>query len=146
MTGNTETWHAIATISGWERRVVDALRDKGFAPYLPQTTTTQVRRGRRRTSQKLVIPSYVFVPLELWTDGWAAINRRDVEGVTGIVKSGDHPATITQVEMDRVHALGDDEKRVLDWLIGRGKVVRLSNRQRKRQIKRQKWLARQGVA
>ena len=141
-----QTWHVIATISGWERRVVDSLRDKGFAPYLPQTTETKIRRGRRRINIKLVMPSYVFVPLELATNAWAAINRRDVKGVGGLIKAGDHPAAIPQTEMDRVLELGDDRDRIFEWLIEEGKVAKVSNRQRKRQIRRQRYLDRVSFA
>jgi transcription antitermination factor NusG len=143
-----QTWHAIKTISGWERRVVDALVEKGFSPYLPQLTeTTRTPRGRRRLRIVMIMPSYVFVPLELATQAWAGINRRDVKGIgSGLIKSGDHPAHVTKAEMDRVLELGEDRDRIVEWLRGAGKVRRISNKARRRQAAWNRRLALSRVA
>ncbi len=145
-----ETWHAIATAPGWERRVVDALAESGFEPYLPELTQITIVKGRKVASRRLVIPSYVFVRLAIWRDNsWGKINRRDMEGVVGIVKNGALPVAIPDRQMDRLAKLEHtdaDVDAILAWLAKSGQIVLISRRKQKRAVRIRQYLARMAAA
>jgi transcription antitermination factor NusG len=140
-----ENWHAISTAPGWERRVVDALHEAGFAPYLPQVSEIRILRGKKSIRQRPVMPSYVFVRMATADDKWGCINRRDMEGVGALLRNHDRPSPIPQSQMDRVIACSDDVERILDWLVKTGRVMRVSNRTKKREAAWRRHLAKRSA-
>ena len=75
-------WAIAVTWPLYERRVARALVRDGYDCYLPKFKTR-----RRRTA--LLFPRYIFAgPAEEWRE------LREVHGVSRLLRSGDHPATI----------------------------------------------------
>jgi transcriptional antiterminator NusG len=92
-TGNAKKWYAIHTYSGFEAKVRDALRqrvaqhsmEERFGEImLPSETTTEARPGgKTRVRQKISLPGYLFVEMDLSEETWHLV--KDTPRVIGFI-------------------------------------------------------------
>lgn len=85
-------WYAVQTHARSEFKAHDHLRRQNYQIYLPRHAKSI--RHARRTQQVLrpLFPRYLFVLLDLATQGWGSI--RSTIGVTDIVCFGGRPASL----------------------------------------------------
>lgn len=77
-------WAVAVTWPMYERRVERLLKRHGFESYLPRCKSKLQRTV-------LLFPRYIFVgPYEKWPE------LRSVYGINRLLKSGDHPAPVTE--------------------------------------------------
>src|SRR4051794_36633414 len=86
-------WYVIHTYSGYEAKVRDALQqrvkqfaldDKFGEILIPAETVTENRPGgKTRTRQKLSLPGYIFVEMEMSEQVWHLV--KDTPKVTGFI-------------------------------------------------------------
>ena len=83
-------WSVAQTESSRERTAERFLKDRGFECWLPVC----------RENHRLVplFPSYLFV--ELGDFGWSAVDN--TIGVIGLLRSGDRPHAVPDIEMKRI--------------------------------------------
>jgi transcriptional antiterminator NusG len=89
----SKKWYVIHTYSGYEAKVKDALvqRIKQFAMepkfgevLIPSETVTEQRPGgKTRTRNKLSLPGYIFVEMEMSEQVWHLV--KDTPKVTGFI-------------------------------------------------------------
>ena len=89
----SKKWYVIHTYSGYEAKVRDALlqRIKQFSMeskfgeiLIPSETVTEARPGgKTRTRQKLSLPGYIFVEMEMSEHVWHIV--KDTPKVTGFI-------------------------------------------------------------
>ena len=103
-------WYVIHTYSGYESKVKAdlemrieslGLEDKIFKVEIPMENVTEIKEdGRRVTSEKKVLPSYVLVKMELDNQSWGVV--RNTPGVTGFVGADGKPEPLSRDEYNRI--------------------------------------------
>jgi transcription termination/antitermination protein NusG len=100
-------WYVIHTYSGYEAKVRDALQQRAkqhameerFGEILiPSESVTESRAGgKTRVRQKLSLPGYIFVQMEMSEDVWHLV--KDTPKVTGFIgNQAPQEVPISQIE------------------------------------------------
>jgi transcriptional antiterminator NusG len=109
-------WYIIHAYSGFESKVKEAILSEasrmgleGFveAVEVPTEKVTEVRRGKKVTSDRKFFPGYVLAKLEMNDDVYHLI--RNTPKVTGFLGSQGKPQAISEGEANRILATKADE-------------------------------------
>ena len=117
-------WFVVQTLSGQEfkvqqslekRRELEEVDDLIFEVVVPTEKVSEVRHGRRTTTERKFFPGYILVKMRLFDDAGEPIHRawyfvRDTEGVIGFI-GGDKPVPLSAQEVDDImqqHQEGDE--------------------------------------
>ena len=91
-------WYIIHAYSGFERKVRESLesRIRAFGLQnrigrimIPTEPVTELRNGKKYTIERVFLPGYVLVEMELDNDLWHVI--KNTPRVTGFLGTGDNP-------------------------------------------------------
>jgi len=110
-------WYIIHTYSGFEKKVRESLQSRVQAfglqekigrIVIPTETVTQVRAGKKYTSEQMFYPGYVLVELDLTgfnTQGegdqvWHVV--KSTPRVTGFLGAGQFPTPLTEDEVNQI--------------------------------------------
>lgn len=102
-------WYVIHTYSGYEGKVRDALQQRikqfhledSFGEILiPSESVTENRPGgKTRVKQKLSLPGYIFVEMEMSEDAWHIV--KDTPKVTGFI-GNQNPQEVPMPQIDNL--------------------------------------------
>ena len=99
-------WYIIHAYSGFERKVREAietriqaygLQNKIGRVMIPLESVTELVNGKKRTSEKVFLPGYVLVEMDLDNDLWHII--KNTPRVTGFLGTGDKPVALSEEEV-----------------------------------------------
>lgn len=99
-------WYVVHTYSGYERRVKANLETRSqtleveddiYEIEVPMEEVVEIKNTVRKVINRVRIPGYVLVRMELTEDAWAAV--RHTPGVTGFVGNAYDPVPLTQQEI-----------------------------------------------
>jgi transcriptional antiterminator NusG len=102
-------WYIIHAYSGFENKVKDAILSEATrlgletqveAVEVPTEKVTEVRRGKKVTSDKKFFPGYVLAKLEMNDDVYHLI--KNTPKVTGFLGSSGKPQAISEAEASRI--------------------------------------------
>ncbi len=102
-------WYIIHAYSGFENKVRDAILSEagrlGLAPLVeqvevPTEKVTEVRRGKKVTSDRKFFPGYVLAKLAMTDDVYHLI--KNTPKVTGFLGSSGKPQAISEAEAARI--------------------------------------------
>jgi transcriptional antiterminator NusG len=110
-------WYIIHTYSGFEKKVRESLQSRVQAfglqekigrIVIPTETVTQVRAGKKYTSEQMFYPGYVLVELDLTgfnTGGegdqvWHVV--KSTPRVTGFLGAGQQPTPLSEEEVNQI--------------------------------------------
>jgi len=102
-------WYIVHAYSNFEKKVAESIqhsaKDKGLEGlieevFVPTEEVTEVRRGRKVTTERRFFPGYVLVHMVLNDDTYHLI--KDTPKVTGFLGSGNKPLPVPQREVDRI--------------------------------------------
>ena len=102
-------WYIIHSQTGFEDKVKLALQNKIESAGLqdsvgqiviPTEQISEVRRGRKRVSQRKFFPGYILINMELNDVIYAAI--KSTPGVTGFIGTGKKPTPLSQDDADNI--------------------------------------------
>lgn len=96
-------WYGIRTRSNGERIAATALNDRGYEPFLPVCRTRRRWSDRSVTIEVPLFPGYIFCRF----DHRQRLPIITTPGVVSILGFGDHPAALTEEEIDAVRAIID---------------------------------------
>src|SRR5437016_9258413 len=91
-------WYIIHTYSGFERKVRESLesrvqafglQDKIGKVLIPTESVTEVRGGKKYTSERMFYPGYVLVEMDMDDHVWHVV--KSTPRVTGFVGTGQQP-------------------------------------------------------
>ncbi len=99
-------WYIIHAYSGFERKVREAietriiaygLQEKIGRVMIPLESVTELVNGKKKTSEKVFLPGYVLVEMDLDNDLWHII--KNTPKVTGFLGTGDKPVALSEEEV-----------------------------------------------
>src|SRR6188508_518393 len=102
-------WYIVHAYSNFENKVADSIREqskqRGLADLfdeilVPKERVTEVRRGRKVSSERKFFPGYVLVKMELTDEAYHLI--KNTPKVTGFLGSGSKPIPVSEKEVSRI--------------------------------------------
>lgn len=102
-------WYIIHAYSGFERKVKESiegrvqafgLQNKIGRVMIPTEPVTEVINGKKRTVERVFLPGYVLVEMDLDNDLWHVI--KDTPRVTGFLGTGDKPVALSDEEVSSI--------------------------------------------
>jgi transcription termination/antitermination protein NusG len=102
-------WYIIHAYSGFERKVKESLesRIKAFGleakigrVMIPTESVTEVRNGRKYTSERMFYPGYVLVEMDMDDTVWHVV--KNTPRVTGFVGTGQQPTPLSDEEVNHI--------------------------------------------
>src|SRR6201987_5915294 len=102
-------WYIIHTYSGFERKVRESLetrvqafglQDKIGKVLIPTEPVTEVRGGKKYTTERMFYPGYVLVQMDMDDHVWHVV--KSTPRVTGFVGPGQHPTPLSQDEVNQI--------------------------------------------
>jgi len=128
-------WYIIHAYSGFERKVKESLesrvqafglQDKIGKVLIPTESVTEVRGGKKYTSERMFYPGYVLVEMDMDDHVWHVVKA--TPRVTGFVGTGQQPTPLSEEEVNHiVYKVADSkEKPKLKVKFEKGETVRVS--------------------
>ena len=96
-------WYIIHAYSGFERKVRESLESRITAfglqnkigrIMIPTEPVTELRNGKKYTIDRVFLPGYVLVEMDLDNDLWHVI--KNTPRVTGFLGTGDNPVALSE--------------------------------------------------
>jgi transcription termination/antitermination protein NusG len=127
-------WYIIHAYSGFERKVRESLesrvqafglQDKIGKVLIPTESVTEVRGGKKYTSERMFYPGYVLVEMDMDDHVWHVV--KSTPRVTGFVGTGQQPTPLSEEEVNHiVYKVADSrEKPKLKVKFEKGETVRI---------------------
>ena len=102
-------WYIVHAYSNFERKVAEAIKERagqqGLADLfdevlVPMEEVTEMRRGRKVSSERKFFPGYVLVKMEMTDQAYHLIKQ--TPKVTGFLGTDNKPMPITESEAMRI--------------------------------------------
>jgi transcriptional antiterminator NusG len=102
-------WYIIHAYSGFERKVRESLESRISAfglqnkigrIMIPTEPVTELRNGKKYTIERVFLPGYVLVEMDLDNDLWHVI--KNTPRVTGFLGTGDNPVALSEQEVSSI--------------------------------------------
>ncbi len=110
-------WYIIHAYSGFERKVKESIESRVQAfglqgkigrVMIPTEPVTEIVNGKKRTIERVFLPGYVLVEMDLDNDLWHII--KDTPRVTGFLGTGDKPVALSEAEVSSILFRNDVSK------------------------------------
>lgn len=110
-------WYILHAYSGFERKVKESLESRIQAFGLesrfgkivvPTEQVTETVNGKKRTVERVFIPGYVLIEMELDNQIWHII--KETPKVTGFLGTGDKPVALSEDEIGSLLNRSDDPR------------------------------------
>ena len=110
-------WYIIHAYSGFERKVRESLESRITAfglqnsigrIMIPTEPVTELRNGKKYTIERVFLPGYVLVEMDLDNDLWHVI--KNTPRVTGFLGTGDNPVALSEQEVSSILFRSDAAK------------------------------------
>lgn len=102
-------WYIIHTYSGFERKVKESLESRVVAfglqerigkVLIPTEPVTEVRGGKKYTTERMFYPGYVLVEMDMDDHVWHVV--KSTPRVTGFVGTGQQPTPLSPEEVNQI--------------------------------------------
>src|SRR4051794_11915254 len=102
-------WYIIHTYSGFERKVKESLESRVAAfgleskiakVLIPTEPVTEVRGGKKYTTERMFYPGYVLVQMDMDDHVWHVV--KSTPRVTGFVGTGQQPTPLSPDEVNQI--------------------------------------------
>src|SRR5712672_1795683 len=102
-------WYIIHSYSGFERKVKESLESRVQAfglqekigkVLIPTESVTEVRGGKKYTSERMFYPGYVLVEMDMDDNVWHVV--KSTPRVTGFVGTGQQPTPLSEEEVNQI--------------------------------------------
>src|SRR6201996_8874713 len=128
-------WYIIHAYSGFERKVRESLESRIAAfglqnkigrIMIPTEPVTELRNGKKYTIERVFLPGYVLIEMDLDNDLWHVI--KNTPRVTGFLGTGDNPVALSEQEVSSILFRSDvtKEKPRLKIKFEKGETVRIT--------------------
>jgi transcriptional antiterminator NusG len=128
-------WYIIHAYSGFERKVRESLQSRIAAfglenrigrIMIPTEPVTELRNGKKYVIERVFLPGYVFVEMDLDNDMWHVV--KNTPRVTGFLQTGDTPNALSEAEVNSMLNRAEDtkDKPALKVKFTKGEQVRIN--------------------
>src|SRR5579875_3777517 len=128
-------WYIIHAYSGFERKVRESLESRIMAfglqnkigrIMIPTEPFTELRNGKKYTIERVFLPGYVLVEMDLDNDLWHVI--KNTPRVTGFLGTGDKPVALSEQEVSSIlfRSETSKDKPTLKIKFEKGEQVRIN--------------------
>src|SRR5271157_2239305 len=129
-------WYIIHSYSGFERKVKESIEARVRADerlggkigrvLIPTESVTEVRGGKKYTSERMFYPGYVLVEMDMDDNVWHVV--KSTPRVTGFVGTGQQPTPLSDEEVQQiVYRVADSrEKPKLKVKFEKNEAVRIT--------------------
>ena len=128
-------WYIIHAYSGFERKVRESLESRIQAfglqnrigrIMIPTEPVTELRNGKKYTIERVFLPGYVLVEMDLDNDLWHVI--KNTPRVTGFLGTGDSPVALSEAEVSSILFRSDaaKDKPAMKIKFEKGEQVRIN--------------------
>ena len=128
-------WYIIHAYSGFERKVRESLESRISAfglqnkigrIMIPTEPVTELRNGEKYTIERVFLPGYVLVEMDLDNDLWHVI--KNTPRVTGFLGTGDNPVALSEQEVSSILFRSDvsKDKPTMKVKFDKGEQVRIN--------------------
>ena len=128
-------WYIIHAYSGFERKVRESLESRIRAYSLenkigrimiPTEPVTELRNGKKYVIERVFLPGYVLVEMDLDNDLWHVI--KNTPRVTGFLGTGDSPVALSEAEVSSIIFRSDvsKDKPAMKVKFEKGEMVRIN--------------------
>ena len=128
-------WYIIHAYSGFERKVRESLESRIAAfglqnkigrIMIPTEPVTELRNGKKYTIERVFLPGYVLIEMDLDNDLWHVI--KNTPRVTGFLGTGDNPVALSEQEVSSILFRSDvsKDKPTLKIKFEKGEQVRIN--------------------
>ena len=103
-------WYIIHSYSGFERKVKESIEARVRADerlqgkigrvLIPTESVTEVRGGKKYTSDRMFFPGYVLVEMDMDDNVWHVV--KSTPRVTGFVGTGQQPTPLSEEEVQQI--------------------------------------------
>lgn len=102
-------WYIIHAYSGFERKVKESIEGRVEAfglqtkigrVMIPTEPVTEVVNGKKRVVERVFLPGYVLVEMDLDNDLWHVM--KNTPRVTGFLGTGDKPVALSDAEVGSI--------------------------------------------
>ncbi len=102
-------WYIIHSYSGFERKVKESLesriqafglQEKIGRVLIPTEPVTEVRGGKKYTTERMFYPGYVLVEMDMDDHVWHVV--KSTPRVTGFVGTGQQPTPLSEEEVNHI--------------------------------------------
>jgi transcriptional antiterminator NusG len=102
-------WYILHAYSGFERKVRESIQsrveafglgDRVGRVMIPTEPVTEIVNGKKRTVDRVFLPGYVLVEMELDNHLWHVL--KDTPKVTGFLGTGDKPVALSEEEVSSI--------------------------------------------
>jgi len=102
-------WYILHAYSGFERKVKESIQsrieafgltDRVGRVMIPTEPVTEIVGGKKRTVERVFLPGYVLVEMELDNQLWHVL--KDTPKVTGFLGTGDKPVALSEEEVSSI--------------------------------------------
>jgi transcriptional antiterminator NusG len=102
-------WYILHAYSGFERKVRESiesrvqafgLKDRVGKVMIPMEPVTEIINGKKRTVERVFLPGYVLVEMNLDNELWHVL--KDTPKVTGFLGTGDKPVALSEEEVSSI--------------------------------------------
>jgi len=102
-------WYILHAYSGFERKVRESiesrvqafgLKERVGRVMMPTEPVTEIINGKKRTVERVFLPGYVLVEMELDNNLWHVL--KDTPKVTGFLGTGDKPVALSEEEVSSI--------------------------------------------
>jgi transcription termination/antitermination protein NusG len=110
-------WYILHAYSGFERKVKESLESRIQAfgleskisqIVIPTEAVTETVNGKKRTVERVFLPGYVLIEMELDNQIWHII--KETPRVTGFLGTGDKPVALSDAEIASLLNRQDDTR------------------------------------
>ena len=110
-------WYILHAYSGFERKVRESIQsrveafglgDRVGRVMIPTEQVTEIVNGKKRTVERVFLPGYVLVEMELDNNLWHVL--KDTPKVTGFLGTGDKPVALSEEEVSGILFRSDTAK------------------------------------
>ena len=129
-------WYILHAYSGFERKVRESIESRVQAfglksrvgrVMIPTEPVTEIINGKKRTVERVFLPGYVLVEMELDNELWHVL--KDTPKVTGFLGTGDKPVALSEEEVSSILFRSETakEKPRLKIKFEKGEQVRITD-------------------
>lgn len=102
-------WYILHAYSGFERKVKESIQsrvqafglgDRVGRVMIPTEPVTEIVNGKKRTVERVFLPGYVLVEMELDNNLWHVL--KETPKVTGFLGTGDKPVALSEEEVSSI--------------------------------------------